>query len=130
MIDRRQGYFSTCAVTGGITPCRCIVAANSGEGDARPAWIASMSATSTPIATFLLPSAATWSTTFEPPIAQMLAARSPLNESQRSTSLTAWVTTSFVMKTPVLDAEGGPRQETPIRSGTGVCAVHGGGPRA
>ena len=49
------------------------------------------------MATFLLPSAATWSTTFVAPIAPMLAARSPLNDSQRSTSSTAWVRTILVM---------------------------------
>jgi hypothetical protein len=56
------------------------------------------------MATFLLPSAATWSTTFEPPIAPMLAARSPLNDSQRSTSSTAWVRTTFVPRVSLRDA--------------------------
>ena len=39
------------AVTGGMTPCRCMAEASSGGGDARPAWMAPMSATSMLMAT-------------------------------------------------------------------------------
>src|SRR4051812_47655200 len=93
------------AMTGWTTPWRCIVDTSSGGGEAIADWKAAASGTSALMATLLLPSAATWSTTFEPPMAPMLWARSALYPSQRSTSSTACVSTIFATD-HLLDARG------------------------
>jgi hypothetical protein len=84
--DQRPDYRSMYAVIGGMTPWLSIGVAVSGEGEAIIACAPAMSWMSAVMATFLLPSAATWSVTFVPND-PMVAARSALPLSHRSISV-------------------------------------------
>jgi energy-dependent translational throttle protein EttA len=95
-----------------MTPCLCNVSAISGGGAAVAAWNAAGSGTSAVMATLLLPSVATWSTTFDPPIDSICAARSCLKPNQRSTFSTACVitilaTATLLVETPETETDWG-----------------------
>src|SRR5687768_2301307 len=100
------------ATNGGSTPCFSMTAAISGDGDPRVDIIAATSATSADRATELLPSSATWSTTFVPPSAPTASARSALKPSHFSTSATPCVITILGMEAPSTVERHGPTTQT------------------